>query len=387
MKQILSLLLSVLLLLSLCACGGSPASGPATEPATEPFVWYHSGPIDIDEQTLLDAAGATYTQPKNVIIMIADGMGLNDMENARRLADGKFSYGLAMDLLPVKGTCATASADNAVTDSAAAATALSSGTKTNNSMIGLAPDGTPTKNVCEIAREQGKKIGIVTNDDMTGATPTGFLVHNTSRDDSVALWDLMVQAAPDVLIGNGDYALREVGLSTPSLTALENAIVAPDFTRFITGLDSDADKPFIGFLATNVYETDNMLAYCTEIALNRLENENGFFLMVEGCGTDKTGHKNNANGKLRSLITFDRAVAVAMQYCLENPDTVLIVTADHECGGVSLADSVDTITFSTTEHTGLDVALLALGYGTDAFHGKVSDNTDIAKFMIQLLQQ
>ena len=385
MKKLLSLLLSVLLLCSLCACGGT------AEPVeTEPFVWYHTGPVEVSQRTLEDAAEADYVQPKNVILMIADGMGVNDIENARNFAEDKFSYGLAMDFLPARGTCTTHSDSSDVTDSAAAATALATGVKTTNSFVGMDPDGQPVKNVCEVAREQGKKIGVVTNDDMTGATPSGFLVHHNSRDDTVALWDQMVAAGPDVLIGNGEYAMREIGLSENSLAALDNYLVAPNFSKFTTVLDKDPEKPFYGFLASNVYESDNFLAYSTEIALNRLENEKGFFLMVEGCGTDKSGHKNNLEGKLSSVVTFDRAVAVAMAYCLKHPDTVLIITADHECGGVSLpADRAtkDTITFSTTDHTGQDVVLLALGYGTQQFHGQVSDNTDIAKFMMELLQQ
>ncbi len=386
MKKVLSILLSMLLLLSLFGCG-APAEVPET---TEPFVWYHSGAVEVSEQTLLDAAKAEYVEPKNIIVMIGDGMGLNDLENARRYAKGKFPYGLAIDYLPNRGTVTTFSKDNAVTDSAASATALATGVKTNNGMVGLAPDGQEVKNVTEMARESGKKIGVVTNDDMTGATPCGFLVHNSTREDTVGLWDSLVAAGPDLLIGNGDYAMREIGLSTESLAAMDGYIMSRNFSYFVSDLDSDANKPFYGFLATNLNESDNFLAYCTEIALNRLENENGFFLMVEGCGTDKAGHSNLIDGKLNSVITFDRAVAVAMAYCLENPDTVLIVTSDHETGGVILPDSADStkedILFTTESHTGADVGIFAMGYDTEQFHEQQIDNTDIARFMFWWLQ-
>ncbi len=376
MKKLLALILALMLIL--CSCG------------PKEIQWYTEGDITYTAEDMQEFTSAEFKKPKNVILMIGDGMGLNDLQLSRDNCDFLFDFGLAIDCLPNRGFATTYSADSDVTDSAASATALATGYKTNNKMIGKAPDGTDLLNLGEIARAEGKKVGIVTSDGMTGATPSAFAVHNISRENEAELANSLVEFAPDVLIGNTGYRSFKSALSEENKALLETYTLAQSFDEFKTVLDGDIKGkfPFFGFIYTDSYEKTYDLAHYTETALNRLENKDGFFLMVENTGADKAGHNKNPQGKVDTVAVFDKAVAVAMEYCKENPDTLLIVTSDHETGGVILNDGyvLDKSIFSGTEHTGVDVGVFALGYGTEYFNEKTVDNTDIAKFVISAVK-
>jgi len=168
-------------------------------------------------------------------------------------------------------------------------------------------------------------------------------------------------------------------------------LVAKDFRRFKETLDTDPDceKAFFGFLDGFSTVASYNLAQCAEVAFKRLENDNGFFLMIESSGTDKYGHKNNLTGKLNSVVTLDRTVAAALKFMKNNPDTLLIITSDHETGGVKLPESdSDKLSdlLTVTEHTATPVRVFAVGKGTEYFKDKTVDNTDIAKFIISAIK-
>ena len=135
--------------------------------------------------------------------------------------------------------------------------------------------------------------------------------------------------------------------------------------------------------------TSDNLAQCTEIALNRLQNENGFFLMVESAGTDKFGHGGDMRGKLNSVVTLDRTVAAILKFMEKNPDTVLVITSDHETGGVQYPESefksLNEL-LTTNSHTAAAVRVFGVGKGTEYFRDKLVDNTDIAKFLIAAIK-
>ena len=125
------------------------------------------------------------------------------------------------------------------------------------------------------------------------------------------------------------------------------------------------------------------------MALQLLSNENGFFLMVESCGTDKYGHNNNINGKIASVTTLDRTLAAILLFMEKNPDTLLIITSDHETGGVQLPKENELVSndlFTSEEHTGIPVRVFAVGQGSEYFNGVTVDNTDIAKFLIAAIE-
>ncbi len=380
MKRLLALFLSLLLILSFTACD-----------TPEPEGWYSPNGISIKESQVEKIVSSEFTTPKNVIVIIGDGMGPNDIILAEKHAKGVYDFGLVLNKIKNHGLATTHSADSEITDSAASGTALATGVKTNNHYIGKDPDGNDLKNLAEIAREQGKKIGIITDEDISGATPSAFVVHNISRDNRKELVSAMVKFKPDVLMSQ-DYNSTMFIMDEEGRRIFDNEyLVAKDFKRFNSVLDTDpnSEKPFWGFL--NGYSTvasDN-LAQCAEVALKRLQNEKGFFLMIESAGTDKFGHGGNMQGKLNSVVTLDRTVAAVLKFMEENPDTLLLITSDHETGGVQLPvtgqESLRDL-MTQTEHTATPIRVFAVGKGTEYFSGKTVDNTDIAKFLIRAIK-
>ncbi len=379
-KKLWAILISVFLICNLAACGG----------ATPPEGWYTEGEIVLSRRQVQKILNSDFETPKNIIVIIGDGMGPNDITLAEEHVEGVYEYGLVLNQIENHGLATTHSHDNAITDSAASGTALSTGVKTNNGYIGKDPDGNDLKTMAETAREAGKKVGIITDEDLSGATPTAFAIHNISRSNTNDLINAMVQFKPDVLMGE-DYNSVFGPLEDDSRKIFNNEyLVAKKFDKFKEVLDTDpnCEKPFLGFLDGYTTVPTYNLAQCAQVAFKRLQNDNGFFLMIESAGTDKYGHNNNINGKLSSVVTLDRTVAAALLFMQENPDTLLIITSDHETGGVqipaeggSLKDAI-----TVTEHTDTPVRVFAVGAGTEYFKDKTVDNTDIAKFVINAIK-
>ena len=381
MKKLLAFLLSIILIFSLAACDDDTTTNndvvEQTQPKTE---------ITITKDQVQKIINGEFTTPKNVIIIIGDGMGPNDITLAEQELDSVYDFGLVLNQIKNTGFATTNSANEDITDSAAAATALSTGTKTNNGYIGVDPSGNELLNVTEIARQAGKKIGIVTDDKLSGATPSGFTVHNISRDNTSEIISAVIKTRADVLMGE-DYNSVFGPIDSEARKIIDDEyVVAKDFKRFGEALDSDknGEKKFLGIMDRYSSVASDNLALATEVALDRLQNENGFFLMVESCGTDKFGQNNNINGKLNSVVTLDRTVAAVLKFMEKNPDTLLIVTSDHDTGGVKLREGDESLSslLTTKEHTATNVRVFAVGKGSEYFANKTVDNTDIAKFLI-----
>lgn len=378
MKKFLALILAFLLIFSFTSCG-----------ITEPEGWYTEGEITITKKQVQKIVNTDFKTPKNVILIIGDGMGINDITLAEDNVNGVYDFGLVLNQIENRGLATTHSADSQVTDSAASATALSTGVKTNNTRIAKDANGNDLKTMAETAREAGKKVGIITDEDLSGATPTAFTVHNISRDNRKELANAMVEFKPDVLMCK-DYIGTSALLEKESRKIFDNEyLVAKNFKRFKEALDSDknCEKSFFGFLEGYSPVASYNLAQCAEVALKRLNNENGFFLMIESSGTDKFGHNNNINGKLNSVVTLDRTVAAVLKFMYNNPDTVLVITSDHETGGVKLPTGSESLNdlITVDGHTATPVGVFAVGKGTEYFKDKTVDNTDIAKFLIKAL--
>lgn len=274
--------------------------------------------------------------PKNVILMIGDGMGYNHINLA--LANGLDEF-VAQQLTQV-GSAVTRSQSviNGVavaTDSAAAATALSTGYKTFNGYVGIDVNKQSLQNVRELAHAYGAKTAVVTTDALTGATPAGFLAHDDSRHDSD---DLKGQINALIADGLVDYCKGSV---SDGLT---------EHTRAALAAISDTDAPF--------------------------------FMMCEGAYIDKYSHQCDYDGTIMAVKRFNDAIAYVIQFVFCHPDTALIVTADHETGGlVEHASSYGYRYTTDGNHTNLDVPLYAIGPATRTFDGKATDNTDISRFM------
>lgn len=391
MKKILSVILAVFMILGVTSCGKEQNADTSSIAQNTYNGWYTEGDVSITKDEIAAIVNGEFTQPKNVIVIIGDGMGPNDLTLTEKYLDSTFDFGLAVNQIKNHGLCTTHSASDDITDSAASATALSTGVKTNNKTIGKDPNGNDLKNLSEYAREAGKKVGIVTDDELSGATPSAFVVHNTDRYNSKELTNSMIKFKADVFMCQ-DHTSVSALLDSDARKIFDNKyLVAKKFDRFKETLNTDPEskKPFIGFLSGYSTMASNELSQCAEVALKRLKNDNGFFLMIESCGTDKYGSRNNMSGKLNSVVTLDRTVATVLKFMKDNPDTLLIVTSDHETGGVKLPEkegqSMNEL-LTTKEHTAAPVRVFAVGKGSEYFSGKTVDNTDIAKFLIKTIK-
>ena len=395
MKKLLALLLSLILVFSFTACGDNSGD---TQNETNSAVtavthngWYTEGDITITKDQVDEIINQKYTTPKNVIVIIGDGMGPNDITLAEENVKGVYDFGLVLNRIKNHGLATTHSANAEITDSAASGTALATGSKTNNGYIGKDVNGNDLKNMAEIARENGKKIGIITDEYLPGAKHTAFTLNNISRDNRKELANDMVKFKPDVLMCKdymGVFALLDA--DTQKIFN-DEYLVAKDFKRYKVVLDTDKEnkKPFFGFLDGYSPVATYNLAHCAEVAFERLENDKGFFLLVESAGTDKFGHDNNMNGKLQSVVTLDRTVAAALKFMKDNPDTLLLITSDHETGGVKLPEGNNyklNELLTQNSHTDTPVRVFAVGKGSEYFKDKTVDNTDIAKFLISAIE-
>lgn len=301
---------------------------------------------------------------KNVILMIGDGMASEHLWAAWMLNRGKgFILGM-----PVTGFSITTSASDAVTDSAAGGTALACGQKTNNHFLGMTPDKKPIENLAEYYRAKGKATGIVLTKDITDATPAAFYAHVDDRNKKKEIAKALVDANFTVVYGGGAKTL-----SDEQKQAIRDAGTVAEFTH-------DGNPPAVA------ERGEDYLCNYVGKALKVLEkNPRGFFLMVEGSQIDHHAHNGKAKETLHETMDFDRAVGVVLQWMQKHPDTLLVVTADHQTGGLAIKSgnkdhgSVHVI-FGTHSHTGFSVPVYAAGNGSHKFTG-VKDNTEISKLM------
>lgn len=314
-------------------------------------------------------------EPRYVILFIGDGMGFEHVEGA-----GMYGYGapgsLSFEAFPHQGRLRTASYSG-ITDSAASATAYASGYKTYNTRLGLDVDGQSVVNLVERARAHGMSVGIVTTDKLTGATPSGFVVHVEDRGDDAEIAASYLTDLPDVALAGGYDAFAE-SLSTLDVnlatTGTELAALHPD-GRKLLGLFAHGTFPFVA----DGYNADEpTLATMTSAALDFLdENPNGFFLMVESARIDHASHGNREEEVFDEVMALDAAVSVAADFA-QTHDATVVVTADHECGGLDVTGSsgqgeIPASTWRWGRHTNADVPVYGLGPYTDVLDGVRQD--------------
>lgn len=327
-------------------------------------------------------------KPKNIILMIGDGMGLSQMYAALTSNGGQLNMMRCDHIAIVK----TNSANDYITDSGAAGTALACGQKTNNGMIGMTPDSVPLESMLKLAENHGLATGMVVSCDITHATPAAFVASVPSRKmvEKIALQ--LLDSDIDLIIGGGldRFVHRKDSLNLlDSLTAHQYQIV-----ENITELA----KINQGKLAALLYPAHppkasegraDMLGIGTSKAMELLsKNPAGFFLMVEGSQIDWGGHDNDMDYVVSETLDFDRAVGLALDFAEMNGETLVVVTADHETGGLSnlqgdfkemWADGK----FSSTDHSAEPVILYAYGPGADHFKG-IIENTDVFRLIKEL---
>jgi len=350
---------------------------------------------------------------ENIILFIGDGMGEGPRTAARWVKVGPEGL-LAMDAMSASGWSRTLNASGETTDSAAGATAIATGYKTDNGMVGMDPAGNDLTTILETARAQGKAVGLVTTTQITDATPAAFAASAAQRSDSDLIALQLLDAGIDLLLGGGENRFlppTETGVHPdPGVRGdARNLIAEATANGYLhladaAGLaliDPAARPRLLGLFADELMArpASPTLAAMTQKAIDILaQDPDGFFLMVEGGLIDKAGHAHDAVSVIADTIALDEAVAVGQSFALTEPETLIIVTADHDTGGMELSTvSGDEgpfltaqgtpfyVTWSADGHTTRDVPLTAQGPSSDAFHGTF-ENTFIHRVMAATLE-
>ena len=363
---------------------------------------------------LLVLSGCTNTsnqKPQNVIYLIGDGMGFGAVSSLLLSMEEETGFEKA----PVIGLSETCSANNYVTDSPAGGTALATGTRTCNGFLGVGPDSVQLESLLKKAQKMSKKTGIVVNTTLTEATPGAFYAGVTSRKESYKIAEQFTESGVDVAIGAGLSAF----INRPDSVDMTAVLIEKGYNVYLdwkSVLETQSDK-FVGILdmgdvhrrnkkstttasaaegqevclaaqlaategnadTTRFSEpTEYLHKACTK-ALSVLEKDapQGFFLMVESAIIDGYGHNNDSEGMIEEMKELDQTLKTFIAYVDKHPNTLLVVTADHETGGTGVAYKSHEVNqpeglhlnFSTKGHTGTVVPIFAYGAGAENFRG------------------
>ena len=319
-------------------------------------------------------------KPKNIIIFIADGMGFSHLSLAEHTQkDGPWNS------FTVKGWHDPRSNYGPLTDSGASATAMATGTSTYFEIIGMDPDGNILKNVFEVAQDSGYASGIVTDSYIWDATPAAFVAHTLSRDNSVDILNQIASSKLDLIFGE----LEDVGEkgnpdNKTTLRILEERFQLLDESLNLPKADSILTPVAAVFQEDQVQdmESNPNLVQLTRSALKYLaSNDKPFILLVESEEMDAASHDNNTPRILRGLESIKQTVSLLVDYSMKDGETLLVFTADHETGGLSVVSDSGVypdmrVQWSTQEHTTAVVPILAAGPGAELF-SNISRNYEI----------
>ena len=336
-----------------------------------------------------DDSASRGPRPKNIVLMIGDGMGVAQIYAGMTASGGH----LNLEKCTYVGFQKTHSASSYITDSGASATAISTGKKTLNGAIAVDARGKELKTILEMAEEAGFSTGLVATSTITHATPAAFVAHNQDRGEYEEIAMNFEGSGLEVIIGGGrnHFNRREDGIDLIERLREKGYQV----TERIEDVDPGHAGPIAVFTDTMAMPPaamgrGDLLPRATELAVGKLSaNRKGFFLMVEGSQIDWAGHDNNTAYLVSEMIDFDQAIGKALDFAAGNGETLVIVTADHETGGMAIASGnlatgeVSSL-FGSEGHTGVMVPVFAYGPGAESFAG-IYENTEIFEKMAGLL--
>jgi len=329
-------------------------------------------------------------KPINVILMIGDGMGLSQISSAFYFQEDSSNF----YRFPSVGLINTSSTSK-VTDSAAGATAMSTGVITYNGAISVDPDSTALETIVDILSQRGWKTGVIATSVIQHATPAAFYAHNKSRRAYEEITMDLVNSEIDFFAGGGTRFFTQ---RSDSINLLDN-LVTNGFTWDTVQLPKAVEPSRkYGFLLAETSmpmmseERGDFLTNASKLAVDYFSSSNDpFFLMVEGSQIDWGGHGNEADYLVAELLDFDRTIGAMLDFAEKDGNTLVIVTADHETGGFTLATKDNDYnkigsTFSTTGHSATLVPVFAFGPGAERFSG-IYHNTVIFDKMMGAINQ
>lgn len=317
---------------------------------------------------------------KNVILMIGDGMSLMHVYSAWTANRGK----LNLDNCQVVGLSKTYCSDKLITDSGAGGTALATGQKTNYHSVGVDTEGKPLKSLIDLASENGKSSGIAVTCRLWDATPATFCCHNSDRDNEAEIILDYVNSKVDYVFGGGSKLfenrkdgrnvfkeLRKKGFQIPRVWEDIEKIKSGKVFAVVDSVDTPLPAIRKDLLARASLKGIELLN----------QNKNGFFMMIEGSQLDDYGHFNDLDLLMQETHDFDRTIGKIYEWAARDGETLVIVTADHETGGLTLVDGdlekgKIVCKFSTDGHSGVMVPVYAFGPGSENFNG-IYENTAI----------
>lgn len=377
-----------------------------------------------------DRNGANDETAKYVFLFIGDGMGLSHVAATESYlsykADTLAGKHLTFTQFPNIALTTTHSANRSITCSAAGGTAIACGAKTNNDMIGMQPDGNPLKSIAYELKGRGYKIGIMTNNPVNHATPACFYASRPSRYDYYEICGQLAESDFDFFGGSGFYQFKGKDGNLPSVEGFieekgyevcygpkEFRERSKDSDKIVFIQESGREEEPEYYVSDGEEEGDVKIAKVLEMGLEVLGDEDPFFIMCEGGNIDWAAHSNKTMAMVMEVLDFNAAIDKAMEFYKEHKEeTLIVVTADHETGGLSIGQGVEwrkeiigwdklekswiesgeknvlpfeenktlnessLIGWTSCHHTGSPVVTYAIGKGAEKFHGMI-DNIDI----------
>lgn len=330
---------------------------------------------------------AQQAKPRRVVFLIGDGMGLTQISAAMSRYKGQNAF----QRFPVIGLSRTSSGRQYITDSGAGATAFSIGKKTYNNGIGVDVDTVPYPTLFELAKKKNLSTGVVVTSSIVHATPASFYSHVKHRGmyDSIATF--LLNGNCDIAIGGGtDYVTERkdnrnlaAELKSKGFRVISDSVLHDiSAQKYIYLLAKDEVTPkYKG-------RTDYLPRASMQAIKNLSSNKNGYLLMVEGSQIDWGGHANDYHYMETELWDFNEVLNAVLDQAAKDPEMLVVVTADHETGGLTLNENDDVNTFTpvytTTHHTGVMVPVFAYGAGASEFAG-MYENTEIFTKLVKLL--
>lgn len=329
-------------------------------------------------------------KPKNIILLVGDGMGLSEVSAAIFYKNGKPNF----ERFSTIGLSKTSSASDLITDSAAGATVFSAGVKTYNGAIGVNKDTIAVTNIVQQLSKRGLSTGIIATSSIQHATPASFYAHVKSRRMYEEITEFAPNSGVNFFAGGGLKFFNDRTDGKDLLVEMKNKgykITTDKLPK------TPSDKNELILLAEDAMPKmsegrGDFLPNATKLALEKLsKNEKGFFLMVEGSQIDWGGHANDADYLIGELLDFDKTLGVALDFAKENGETLVIVTADHETGGFTLSAEGSNYnqikpTFSTPGHSATMVPVFAEGPGASKFNG-IFESTEVYHKMMALFNK